>query len=367
MTNSENVGTPTEKVESPPAARSNVKSAKINWINGNARFEHLSGLFLAAHIGQIGLMAFWAGAFTLFELSKYSPDIPMYEQGLICLPQLARLGWGISSGGTIGDTYPYFVIGVMHLAGAAVYAAGSLYHTLIGPDSLKDNKVGRTARFDFAWDDSKKAGFVLGHHLLFIGAACLLFVYWAGNYGLYDPAIGEVRTVSASFDPAKMVKYGWAVRGYNPFLVDNLEDVMSGHLFVGILEIAGGVFHIIIPPMKMFTRFFKYQTGDGQLSFALAGIALMGFNAAYFTAVNEVVFPVELFGPVLDAKFGVAPYFADSVDFGLGLHSSRFWISNFHFFFAFMALQGHFWHALRAVGFDFNRVPKALEAITEEA
>ena len=300
MANSETVGSPKGgTVASPPAA-----TANINWVNGNARFEQLSGLFLAAHIGQIGLMAFWAGAFTLFELSKYNPDFPMYEQGLICLPQLARLGWGIGTGGAIVDTYPFFVIAVIHLIGSAVYAAGSMYHTLIGPKNLSGSEVGRAGRFHFSWSDSKKSGFILGHHLLFIGAACLLFVYWAGNYGIYDPVIGEVRTVSASFDPAKMIKYGWAVRGYNPFLVDNLEDVMSGHLFVGLLEIAGGVFHIIIPPSKIFLRFFRYESGDGHLAFALGGLALMGFNAAYFTAVNDVVFPVELFGPVLEAKFG---------------------------------------------------------------
>lgn len=343
-----------------------TSKADISWINGNARVENLSGKFLAAHIGQIALMAFWAGAFTIFELSRYNPDIPVYEQGLICIPQLARLGWGISSGGVIVDTYPYFVIGVLHLIGCSVYAAGALYHSVKGPEDLSGSDVGRAANFHFEWDDPKKSGFILGHHLIFLGVACLLFVFWAATYGIYDPAVGEVRTVAPDFNPVKIFKYGWAARGYNPFLVDNLGDVMGGHLFVGILEIAGGLFHIAVPPFDLARRIYV-QNGEGLLSYALAGLAVMGFNAAYFTAVNDVVFPVELFGPVLETKLSITPYFADTIEsVGGNGHTARFWIANFHFFLAFMNLQGHLWHALRASGFDFNRVPQALSAITPD-
>ncbi len=338
--------------------------AEIGWINGNARVEDLSGKFLAAHIGQIALMAFWAGAFTLFELSRYNPDIPVYEQGLICIPQLARLGWGMGSGGVIVDTYPYFVIGVIHLVGCAVYGAGALYHSVKGPGVLADADVNRATKFHFEWDDSKKSGFILGHHLIFIGVACLLFVGWAATYGIYDPSVGEVTTVAPSLNIARIFKYGWAVPGFNPYFVDNLDDVMGGHLFVAILEISGGLFHIVVAPFDFAKRIFV-QSGEGQLSFALAGLAVMGFNAAYFTAVNDVVFPVELFGPVLEAKLSVTPYFADTINVASGGHTARFWICNFHFFLAFMNLQGHLWHALRASGFEFSRVPQALSSITD--
>lgn len=327
-----------------------------DWWAGNSRFTDESGSFIAAHAAHAGLIMFWAGSFTIFELSRYSSDIPMGEQGLILLPNLARLGIGFGAGGGLDNPEAIIAIAAFHLVSSAVLAAGGLWHLFRAPVDLSEASGG-ARNFHFEWSDPGTLGVILGHHLIFLGLGATAFVEWAQHHGIYDPAVQAVRIVKATID----LKEIWSYQFF--FLsISSLEDVIAGHAVVAIMLVAGGIWHIVVPPFG-FARRLLLISAESLLSYSLGSLALMGFVASLWCAINTTVYPVEFFGDPLLIRFSLSPYFADSQSLAAGMHSARAWLANAHFFLAFMFLQGHLWHSLRSLGFDFRRVGRAFDEL----
>jgi photosystem II CP43 chlorophyll apoprotein len=307
-----------------------IQTSDAPLLAGNAQFINLSGRLLGAHIAHAGLIVLWAGAMTLFELSRFNPDLPMYEQDLILLPHLATLGFGIGAGGQVIDTYPYYLIGMLHLISSAVLGAGGIYHAVLGPEILDEKGFG------YNWQDGKKMTTILGIHLVLLGVGAFLLVLKATRWsGIYDPLVEQVRLVQPNLNPARIFGYlfgfspnGWTITGMAS--VNNLEDVIGGHVWVGLLCIVGGIFHIVSQPLDWAKRVLIWS-GEAYLSYSLGALAIAGFSVTCFVSVNDLVYPSVFYG-----------------DVGAATHSTRAALASVHAGLGFLALVGHLWHAYRA-------------------
>ena len=167
---------------------------QYGWWAGNARFAEKSGLFIAAHVGQAALTMFFAGAFTLFELSRYNAATPM----------------GMAS-------------------------------------------------------------------------------------------------------------------------VNSLEDIIGGHLWIGVILLVGGAWHILVAPTKWAVKILRIEA-DAILSYSLGGLAFMALVSCAFVGFNTTAFPIEFYGIVGKAS----------------TVWNRSSAAGSQFFLAITALVSHLWQAYRA-------------------
>jgi photosystem II CP43 chlorophyll apoprotein len=105
--------------------------------------------------------------------------------------------------------------------------------------------------------------------------------------------------------------------------VNNLEDVIGGHIWIGAMLIAGGVWHLRVEPFP-WAKQLLIINADALLSYSLGGLAFMAFVSCVFVGYNTIVYPVEFYG------------------------SDRLRLTNVQFLLGVVALGGHIWHASRA-------------------
>lgn len=299
------------------------------WLIGNARLINYSGALLGAHLAHAGLILLWVGATTIAEVSRYVSDVPLGEQGMTLLPHLATLGFGLDNQGQIADTESYFAIGILHLVSSAVLGAGGLFHTFRTQPSLKD-EAGQAQKFHYEWHDGKQLTLILGHHLLFLGLAAMLFVLKATQWGgIYDYKLHSVRLIeNPDTNPVTIFGYlvGMTNQGWTPWgmaAVDSLEKIIGGHIWIALMLIVGGIWHIITTPFPFVKQRLR-MNGEAILSYSLAGIALMAFTSAAFVAGNSLAYPPEFYG------------------------ADRLELVNAQVFVGTIMLAGHIWHAYRS-------------------
>jgi photosystem II CP43 chlorophyll apoprotein len=76
-----------------------------------------------------------------------------------------------------------------------------------------------------------------------------------------------------------------------------MEDLV-GHIWVGILCLTGGIWHILTKPFAWARRAFVWS-GEAYLSYSLAALSVMGLSAAVFVWYNNTAYPSEFYGLVL--------------------------------------------------------------------
>ena len=282
------------------SAGRSIESTGFAWWSGNARLINVSGKLLGAHLTHASVMIFWCGAMTLFEVSHYIPEKPLYEQGFILLPHLATLGFGVGLRGEILSTNSYLIVGLLHIFCSFIIGFGGIYHSIIGPDTLEE----LFPFFGYDWRDKNKMTTILGIHLCFLGMGALLLVFKAmfldGLYDTWMPGGGDVRLITnPTVNPFNLfiyiVRSVFAGNG-SIFAVNNLEDLVGGHFWVGVLCLAGGFWHISSKPNKWARRAFVWS-GEAYLSYSLAALSLMGFIAATYAWYNNTAYPSEFYGP----------------------------------------------------------------------
>ncbi|KAL4190792.1 hypothetical protein AMTRI_Chr07g77510 [Amborella trichopoda] len=253
----------------PVTASHDQETTGFAWWAGNARHINLSGKLLRAHVAHAGLIVFWEGAMNLFEVAHFVPEKPMYEQGLILLPHLATLGWGVGPGGEVIDTFPYFVSGVLHLISSAVLGFGGIYHALIGLETLEES-------------------------FPFFGVGAFLLVFKARYFG------GRCRKITnLTLSPSVIFGYllkspfggeGWIVS------VDDLEDIIGRQVWLGFICILGGIWHILTKPFAWAGHAFVWS-GEAYLSYNLGVSSNFGFIACCFVWFINTAYPSEFYDP----------------------------------------------------------------------
>ena len=128
---------------------------------------------------------------------------------------------------------------------------------------------------------------ILGIHLVLLGFGAYLLVwkamYFGGVYDTWAPGGGDVRIINyPTYDPSVIFGYllkspfggdGWIIS------VDNMEDVIGGHIWIGTICILGGFWHIFTKPFAWARRALVWS-GEAYLSYSLASVSVNGMGSS---------------------------------------------------------------------------------------
>lgn len=83
---------------------------------------------------------------------------------------------------------------------------------------------------------------------------------------------------------------GWIIS------INNLEDLVGGHYYVGFSSLFGGLFHILSRPYPSVVRSFTWSA-EAYLAYSLLVLSIYNFIAATYSWYNNTAYPSEFYGP----------------------------------------------------------------------
>ncbi|KAG5589790.1 hypothetical protein H5410_040304, partial [Solanum commersonii] len=114
----------------------------------------------------------------------------------------------------------------------------------------------------------------------------------------WAPGGGDVRKITnLTLSPSIIFGYllkspfggeGWIVS------VDDLEDIIGGHVWLGSIYILGGIWHILTKPFAWARRALVWS-GEAYLSYSLGALAVFGFITCCFVWFNNTAYPSEFY------------------------------------------------------------------------
>ena len=264
-----------------------LRSTRYAWWSGNARFVDTSGSFLGAHVVHAGLTSLWTGSMSLFEVSRFVFERPMYEQGEILLPHMATLALDVGPGGDVDSTFPFFSTGCLQLISSGDASLGGLFHCLVGPAQLEDSASGSVSFF--TWQDRFRLTSILG---ALSNGALDTWSCGGGNTRVlkFDATTLNFFVLSRYIIRAPLGSEGWIIG------VHSLEGVIGGHSWLGLFLISGGFWHVATQPFDALMRAFTWS-GEAILGYSLSTLSLCSFTAAVLAWYNDTAYPSEMCGP----------------------------------------------------------------------
>ncbi|XLT62510.1 hypothetical protein HN873_019034, partial [Arachis hypogaea] len=209
------------------------------------RFYHVETLFngtlaLTGRDQETTGFAWWAGNARLINLSGKLLGAHVAHAGLIVFWAGAMNLFEVAHFVPEKPMYEQGLILLPHLA-TLVLGFGGIYHALLGPETLEES----FPFFGYVWKDRNKMTTILE---------------------------------------------GWIVS------VDDLEDIIGGHVWLGSICILGGIWHILTKPFAWARRALVWS-GEAYLSYSLGALSVFGFIACCFVWFNNTAYPSEFYGP----------------------------------------------------------------------